>query len=202
MSCPSTYDNAVVLGERCSGTNFVQFMFGKSHRHWCVDVDFVKVKKKRNVHDAPFCWKHANAFQMIPAYSRFAHVQFIVLIRNPYDWVKSLFSWQHQLKYRKTIMEFITGPVIPVTLPGSSGWTQTLRNDVDPSGNYYRNPLHMRTAKYYAWLHLGRRVQCVKYIRFEYVINNPTRFADEFRIRLYPNHTRRQSPPKKVKYML
>ena len=74
---------------------------------------------------------------------------------------------------------------------------RTLRNDVDASGNYYKNPLYMRNAKYRAWLHLGRRVQCVKYIRFESVIHNLTKFADEFRIRLYPNHARRQSPTKK-----
>ena len=195
MSCPSIYDNTVVLGERCSGTNFVQTMFGnRQNRYWCVDGVEVHM---RHIHDAPFCWKHGNALQTIPPYSRFAQTQFVVIVRNPYDWVRSLFSWQHQMQRRRTMMDFITMPVIPIVLPSSSGWAQTLRNDVDFAGTYYRNPLHMRTVKYLAWLRLKHRVNCVKYIQFETVSRNVSIFVHEFNLNVTGAHKRRQSPTRK-----
>lgn len=84
--------NFTIYGERCSGTNFLEAIFtGESYFH----------KNKKPAFDLPLTWdfghKHFFGFNDEDIVNNGDDTLFIGIVRNPYDWITSLFRNKHHI---------------------------------------------------------------------------------------------------------
>lgn len=84
--------NFTIYGERCSGTNFLEAIFtGQSYFH----------KNKKPAFDLPLTWdfghKHFFGFNDEDIINNGDDTLFIGIVRNPYDWITSLFRTKHHI---------------------------------------------------------------------------------------------------------
>ena len=84
--------NFTIYGERCSGTNFLEAIFtGESYFH----------KNKKPAFDLPLTWdfgnKHFFGFNDEDIVNNGDDTLFIGIVRNPYDWITSLFIKKHHI---------------------------------------------------------------------------------------------------------
>lgn len=153
-----------VLGERCSGTNYVSRL---------ITANFPMRQGRGTV------WKHGfPAFQAAPA-----EVVFVVVFREVFGWLASMYGkpWHTTSDLReKPFSEFIRAPwTTIVDTPrhfalDSSVRGQPLNLDLDPiSGAPFENLLAMRGAKMRALLSLPERGAKVVYVTHAEATKNP-----------------------------
>jgi len=149
-----------VIGERCSGTNFLQKLLGH----------FTQVNLTWD-----YGWKHFPIwFGNVEAkqWKQDTQVAFIVIVRNPYDWLKSIHRTPHHAddSLRR----------IPFDLFVEREWKlspeeERLKPSCDRNpltGDWFPNILHLRAAKLKDWLHLQTAPFCY-YINYETLRDYP-----------------------------
>lgn len=181
-----------VLGERCSGTNFLQGLLGH----------FPNVK---------LCWKYG--WKHFPVWfsveeelnwRKDEETLFVAIIRNPYDWLQSLNRTPHHsdpsLK-KLPFSQFIrsTWKLAP--------YDQSIRahTDKDPiSGDYFKNAIYLRSAKARDWLIL-REAPHNFFINYETLRDHPyaviAEMADLFNLEckgVFHNSDYYKNNPKKL----
>jgi hypothetical protein len=74
-----------ILGERCSGTNYLEQLILKKFN---IDITW------------EFGWKHAFTHKDYPSnVKNNPHVLCLCIVRNPYDWIMSLWNQPHHIPY-------------------------------------------------------------------------------------------------------
>ena len=80
--------NCVIYGERCSGTNYL--------------TDVMQLNFHVNILEKEYDWKHFFGFADL---SHSDDTLFICIIRNPIDWINSLYNSMHHLCFKKYNLE-------------------------------------------------------------------------------------------------
>ena len=131
-----------LIGERCSGTNFLQVLVSKH-----LPVKFV----------GPYGSKHFPTwFNLTHQWKRDSNIIFLVIFRNPYDWLRSFYKTPHHtaphLDSTKgaTFSDFVHGEWMSLWGDG-----KPVVEDLNPVGNTpFENVLKMRSAKVDSFLAL------------------------------------------------
>ena len=175
-----------VCGERCSGTNFLYYLlhsnfpdlqptelleYGQKHFLWWFgSTDFSKLTPlKYNSH----------AVDMVGS----ADCLFVVVVRDPYDWLRSFFRSPHAVHndlLNKGFSHFLTSP-----------WKLIDHGDHPLDGSYreidnynpftnkpFLNVLELRRYKIQNYLTLREIVDNYVVVRYEHVRDNPKEFID------------------------
>ncbi len=149
--------NFTILGERCSGTNYLQHAMEKNF-------------------DVPITWKYGwkHWFGDHRPYddSDANETLFLVLYRNPVDWLNSLFRDQHHLEpIMSTVENFLTLPVRNVDQTKNNVEIEGTRH-LD-HGGLYKNIFELRRVKLnYLMNQFSSRVKNVEIFSYEYFKEN------------------------------
>ena len=182
-----------VLGERCSGTNYVHALIGENlkdlkssgciHKHfipWYLD------KAKIN----------SNSYYQVPI----QNILYIVVIRDVFDWVRSFYEMPHhsdgsikKLSFTDFIRTSWESNEKIIEKNERRFWQKLalgqLNSEIkDYSLAYYidkldpvtkkafKNILHLRTRKYQNYIEFANYVNNIIYVRYEDVLANPEEF--------------------------
>lgn len=161
-----------VLGERCSGTNYLQA--------------FLRANFDLKPGDT-LGWKHGfPAFLAAPS-----DLLAVVITRDAHDWCRSLFAkpWHSEHALRKlSFSEFIRaewrskadGAQYFGFAPEDTRVGQPLQADRHPiTGRRFTNILQMRNVKNAAWLGLLSRDMNVAILRHEWLVASPREVVDQ-----------------------
>lgn len=95
--------NIKILGERNSGTIFLEKLFQKN----LLNVNIMDGSHKSNTG-----WKHGFLYKkIVKKYNR--NTLFVFIIRDIEPWLKSMYKNPYHIQTRKNIREFITKPLLP-----------------------------------------------------------------------------------------
>lgn len=165
-----------IFGERCSGTNFLH----------CLLLENVDENLK---FDSPnwyeYGWKHfplwiTVPFENNPRESLLKNYNFedsekhlfIVIFRDPYDWIRSLHREPHHARasmLRKPLNVFITIP-----------WDSQVPLDRNPlTGGNFESVLALRTARIINMLLIKEKVKNIYFVRYETVRDYPREVINE-----------------------
>ena len=152
--------NFTIVGERHSGTNYVEKLF--------TGTDCWKSKSDYRAFDIPITWdfgfKHWFGFESKKIYEHGNNTLFICLVRNPWDWIMAMYRVQYHTPetLSKGLLEFVTNEW------WSIGKTQEIMED----RNYitkerYKNIFEMRRFKTNYILHTIPLI-CNNYVIIKY----------------------------------
>lgn len=180
-----------VFGERCSGTNYTSSLFDQN--------TFLEFQSWGHKHFPPWfdlpqdCWRGP---QHLYTYQGSGSHLFIIVIRNPYDWVRSLrrLPWHaHEMLWNLPLSEFLRTPwfINPKDPEVQELRRQNLLMDKDPeTGANFENVLQLRTAKIKNMLMILERAKNVYVVRYETLRDHPKEVLREvseiFGIKLKP----------------
>lgn len=155
-----------IYGERCSGTNYLEHLIRKNY----LNVDLCW----------DYGWKHF--FPRVDL-SQSDQCLFLVLFRNPYDWVRSLHRspWHAHPSIRNLpLIDFLKVQWHCVwddhwqPFPKNIIYGSEMMFERDPdTGKRFDNVLKMRNAKNTHWQNLRNLVQHVEFIRYEDLADFP-----------------------------
>lgn len=165
-----------IFGERCSGTNFVAQLMRRN-------------LPKLSLTDR-YGWKHGFA----PAIAdRAPDCLFVVVVREPLDWVRSLHQkpWHAAQPLRdRSFSEFVREPFWcewgrdMELAPGDARIGTEMLHERDPAtGQRFANVMRLRTSKLRDWLSLGQRVEHLVVVRYEDVLREPKQWLREIATR-------------------
>jgi hypothetical protein len=121
--------NFTIVGERCTGTFFLQHAIEKN---FCVPVTW------------KYGWKHW--FGHHTDYSNSDNTLFLAMYRHPLDWMNSLFRDQHHLQKKMRHKEnFLRDPIINIDWTRENIEIDNTRNL--ETGNIYKNIFELRAVK-------------------------------------------------------
>lgn len=160
-----------IFGERCSGTNYLEQLLAKNFPSLQIGWDFG--------------WKH---FFHKKGVEHASDHLFVILYRNPFDWVKSFqkHPWHtaHHLR-GIPISEFIRQEWQCIwdedafkTPDDPIYGTEMACERCPVTGNRFANVLKMRSAKIRDWESLREKVTRSIYVRYEDLRNEPDTFID------------------------
>jgi len=169
-----------IFGERCSGTNYLERLLAQNLRNVTIQWEFG--------------WKH---WFHRPGIENATDCLFVVIYRNPFDWIRSLHRnpWHANRALRGIPFgEFIRREWWCVwdehadIFPGDPQYGQELMMDRCPeTGQRFANVLRMRTAKIRNWKSLEDLAANSIQIRYEEISSDPDRFlttmSEQFRIK-------------------
>jgi len=111
---------------------------------------------------------------------------YVIIIRNPYDWVRSLHANPYHAQkelWNISFSEFIRAEWISVwdeiakINNGDPRYGEEIEFERDPiSKKYFKNVLHMRSVKYQYWRNIFELTNKCMYIRYEDVVADPSAF--------------------------
>jgi hypothetical protein len=176
-------DRIQLYGERASGTNFLMALLQKNFPNIVITDEFG--------------WKH---FFPPENFQGSDNSLFIVIYRDPFDWIRSLYLQPNHVHHslRKIgFSEFIRKEwyCIYTKLAGinrsDESYGKEMMFERDPkTGERFENVLQLRSAKILAFEAIRRKVKYCKYIRYEVLNANPLKFLNEisaqFQIGLVP----------------
>jgi hypothetical protein len=166
---PPLFRKLKVLGERASATNFLE--------------QLLKANFPNTPHSTTAGWKHS--FPAIPGEENESCL-FIVIFRNPYDWLRSYYLQPHHVHpdlKNLTFSDFIRSEwhciydesaFIKKEDPRYGMEIMEERNPL--TGQRFRNILELRSAKLRAWTEMGSGVRKVEFIRYEELLESPQKF--------------------------
>lgn len=165
-----------ILGERCSGTTFLQLAIQKNFD--------LKVTWK-------YGWKHFFGFT---SYGNSANCLFISIIRHPLDWINSFYNTPHHLcsKFRGNPNAFLNDPIFSVYDSGYGKQGRDMENDYHIfKKRRYHNIFELRKVKaLFQFETIPKRVKNHIFIRYEDLRDNYhetlTKIANDFN--LTPKH--------------
>lgn len=160
-----------IVGERCSGTNYLNFLMKKN-------VNLSETQK--------FGWKHG--FQLPKKNTIVNDTLCIFIIRNVYDWIRSIdkLRWHaNKSVCEKNFTEMIRFPW-ESSIDGAFGtWLdegrkgQKIKSDLDDNGNYHPTPLDMRNYKTKKFLQLQHNFKHFYVINYDQLNKNPEKIIRE-----------------------
>lgn len=148
-----------IFGERCSGTNYVRSLIELNMGHNMKLAD-----------EGIYGWKHR--FIKTDDLGRESDTVFIVVARNPYDWIRSFHEQPHHaLKCRSmSMMQFLK----------RSPWSSEEKGkqlDFDPvKKELVSDVMKLRTRKYQQFFTLEYMVDHFMFVRYEDVKEKPQEF--------------------------
>lgn len=140
-----------IYGERCSGTNYLEQLINKNFNlqiRWA------------------FGWKHWHSFSQFPKFEYdLDEWLFLVIYRNPLDWLRSLYRQQHHFPDSIKTLNFSD-------FLRNQWWSvfkgQEHMSDRNPlTQERYKNILKMRGGKHHNYLELKNKVKNVYYINYD-----------------------------------
>jgi hypothetical protein len=140
-----------IFGERCSGTNFLEHLLRTNFGQECITWSYG--------------WKHwyipCNRHEQLRAAE---DVVFLVIVRNFYDWSRSLFSQPHHICPRpKTLWSLLTDPILSKMGDG------TMESDTDIFA--------LRRNKILNFLELRPLVRYFHCVQYERLLEDPVEFV-------------------------
>lgn len=156
----STIERIQVIGERCSGTNWIENL----------------LRTNFNIHVASggLCWKHfpTNLHELTER----SDVLFLFTTRNVVDWTLSFYRTPHHvpsIDHRKNLLHFVS----------HSPWRSCDKHGDELVGDRdqctkdrYRNVLDMRAKKHRWWKQCSEGLPHAVWIRYEDVLDDTPRF--------------------------
>lgn len=163
-----------IMGERCSGTNYFRALLKENfpscqicdepHKHfhpWVDLSDFNIIKKTKETIDLNFIEEGSNRL-------------FILIVRNPYDWIRSFYKTPHHVSDKmlgKGFYHFI-----------SQEWEVHKYKKIDSWNPYkersFKNVFEMRKYKILNFLQIGMLVDHFLVVQYEKVRDFPEIFID------------------------
>jgi hypothetical protein len=173
-----------IFGERCSGTNFVSQLltqnfktlsstheFGHKHFPWWFDTPEENETLKLLGYDTKQT-RLENSDQSL----------FIVVIRHPYDWLKSFYRTPHHVHpdlLGKGFFHFISQTWKPAGPKSYQGVAYNLIDGKNPFSHHpFENILELRTCKMQNYLKMGSLVKNFLLVRYEDARENPQGLID------------------------
>lgn len=170
---PSEIDRFFVMGERCSGTNYVSHLLEKNfsrlaptseygHKHFLSWFDY----------PAPLGCREKETHL-----EKSDNCLFILVVRNPYDWLRSFYSTPHHVHpdlLHGSFYHFISHPwkYSELYLPHHEAYE--LIDGMNPETKRpFENICELRTYKLRNYLSLGQRVKNFCVVRYEEVLKDP-----------------------------
>lgn len=160
-----------LFGCRCSGTNYVDNLIKKN----------LMIKK-----NSKLGWKHTNKilFGLDYRKSDYDNVLFIYVVRNPYDWIRSLSNnrWHATPEVKKyKFSQFIRSEWKSIydkdfVNPKNPKFGTILTEDLDDLNNYHISPIHMRTYKIKKIEQQLSQIKNFIIINYDEVIKDPQLF--------------------------
>nr|HPR60707.1 hypothetical protein [Prolixibacteraceae bacterium] len=159
-----------IYGERASGTNFLKQLL---------------VKNIPNVaHTNQYGWKHFFPPETFPNSD---NCLFIVIYRNPFDWLRSLHIQPHHThpSLRKiSFSDFIRSPwhciwdELANVLPADEKYGKEMMFERNPkTGERFENVIKLRNAKIRAFESLKKKVSNIEYVCYEKLSTDPEYFV-------------------------
>lgn len=160
-----------VFGERCSGTNYLENLL------------------KQNIQDVALCRDFGHKHFFHKSGVRKAHdCLFVVIYRNPFDWLRSL----HRQPYHAAMelrnisfSEFIRKPWRCIwdeeadKKPDDPVYGKEMMFERNPqTGKPFQNVIRMRTGKIRNWASLQNKTRHHVYVRYESLKEAPDAFMD------------------------
>lgn len=163
-----------IYGERASGTNFLKQLL---------------VKNIPNIaHTNQYGWKHFFPPETFPNSNK---CLFIVIYRNPFDWLRSIHLQPHHThpSLRKiSFSDFIRTEwhciwdELANVLPDDEKYGKEMLFERNPkTGDRFENIIKLRNAKNKAFEKLKKEVEFVEYVRYEDLIKNPLDFISKIK---------------------
>ena len=161
-----------IMGERCSGTNYFRALLKENfpscqmsdepHKHfhpWIELIDFNIRKKTQETVDLSFIEEGSNRL-------------FILIVRNPYDWIRSFYKTPHHVSDKmigKGFLHFM-----------SEEWNVRKYEKVDGWNPYkerpFKNVFEMRKYKILNFLQMGMLADHFLVVQYENVRDFPEMF--------------------------
>jgi hypothetical protein len=182
-----------VLGERCSGTNYVEALVEENFEELsscpCIQKHFIPwYLDKRKINSTPY--------YKVPR----ENLLYIVVIRNALDWLRSFYEMPHHVDYslrKMSFTDFLRAPwkakAEKIDNNEARFWKMQTSGQLDSekykdSLAYYidrmdpvtkqpfKNVLHLRTRKYQNYLQFSHYVNNIIYVKYEDVLASPQDF--------------------------
>ncbi len=177
-----------VIGERCSGTNYVRALVQKNFIQYELsdNTNTRLIQKNRHANKHFFPWLDLPAFQINKQGKRIRDLDFlngsnsclfILAVRDPYDWLRSFYAQPHHVLTSKMLgkgfLHFI-----------QHEWRAEDNNATYPDHwnpydeRPFLNVLELRKYKTLNYLQTGLSVDNFLVVQYEQVAQNPSLFID------------------------
>lgn len=185
----SKINKFTIFCERCSGSNYLEELL----------LENTNLEKT-----VDFGWKHGYPFQQMVTNKKIQgipkeNVVYLVIIRNPYDWIRSLNGnrWhaREQVK-RYNFKQFIRNEWKSVLNKDfcdekNPEFGHDIPFDVDDNGKYHPTPMHLRTHKYKKVIEILKNINNFYIINYDQLKNYPEIIISDicktFDIKMKPN---------------
>ncbi len=183
-----------IFAERCSGSNYTHGL----------------IKKNCQLEEGHFGHKHFPPWlsqplalymgpQRLYTFEGNKNTLFVLVVRDPYDWVRSFYKMPHGMDREVAKLPFsrFIRAIYRIS-PQSNEFRNFGQNDplfeLDPeTGSYFANVLHLRTAKIKNMMAISEKVNNFYLIRYEVIRDHPREVLDElasiFGLNLTPRYT-------------
>ncbi|MEI8301485.1 MAG: hypothetical protein WCG10_07770 [Chlamydiota bacterium] len=171
------------FAERCSGSNYVEALFKENTflqecfaygwKHFPAWIDMSSIKNEQEDLSDFFTLGHSE------------NCLFIIVFRNPYDWIRSLYLAPHHSAKNLRKINFTKFVRTPWKLDEKDPTTQAEKTknflvDKNPrTSKNFKNALRLRSAKIQTLLNLKRHVSNVYYINYESFRDHPKEVLQE-----------------------
>jgi hypothetical protein len=160
-----------IFGERASGTNFLIQLLLKN-------LPNIKIVGR-------YGWKHFFPPAEFPNSDR---CLFVVIYRDPFDWIRSLYLQPHHVHTSLEKLNF-SGFIraewycvfdeLANVKPGDEQYGKEMMVERNPdNGKRFENVIKLRTAKILAFEAIRDKVDHIEFVRYEDIKNNPAGFID------------------------
>jgi len=176
-----------IFSERCSGSTYVTKLLKKN----------ILTNNGKRLAKSPFGRKHFPPDFNLPisewhgpremyTFEQSENTVFLILFRNPYDWLQSLNRTPHHASrsLRKLpFSQFIRSPWKldneQITVQNNRKWNRLV--DMNSSTESpHENPMKLRSAKIRLFLEIPKRVDNYYIVKYEKALNEPQKFIHEF----------------------
>lgn len=153
-----------LMGQRCSGTNYIEHLIKKNFPSYFFNPTS-SIETMPHKHHWPF---------LIPSrdysFLKNNHCLFILIVRNPYEWIQSLFLHTALLSHqdRSSLYSFISTKC-QYNLP----WLYLPENE-----NSFQNLLSARNCEINNFLAIGSKVANFLLVRYEDLSKDPANFVN------------------------
>lgn len=170
-----------VCGERCSGTNYIYYLlhanfptleksqlleYGQKHFLWWVGIPYDANKLRHLKYGLEACYLTDSD-----------HCLFVVVVRNPYDWLRSFFLEHfhvHKDLLGKGFFHFITSEwKLEEAYHELDGQYSEIDNINPITKNHFKNVLELRSIKNANYIKFGMLVKNFLLVKYEDVVENP-----------------------------
>ncbi|MCF8360272.1 MAG: hypothetical protein K9H26_16080 [Prolixibacteraceae bacterium] len=166
-----TINRIQLYGERASGTNYL--------------IQLLLKNIPNILHTSQYGWKHFFPPNTFPNSDR---CLFLVIYRDPFDWIRSLYLQPHHVHpslKNISFSDFIRSEwqcvydELANVFPGDEKYGKEMMFERNPkNGKRFENVIKLRNAKIRAFETLRNKVKHIEYIRYEDLANEPEKFVN------------------------